>query len=584
MSNTVTANRWKPTIACRIPSRRVLALILAASVLLRIAVACYLGNTFEEIRGGTHDQISYDALAQRVASGSGFSFARDWWPYARAGQPTAFWSYLYTGYLAAIYFVFGHTPLLARLLQALVVGVLTPLFLYRIAARTFNRRVGLLASAIAAVYLYFVDYAASLMTEASYITAILWTIDVVTRWVDRLKSSTAGQRRPQSRALLSYGLQLGLAMGITLLLRQVVLFFFLAMLLWLAWVTARQREPRALLAPFLLNAVVVAALLAPWIWRNHQVFGRLTLPNTNAGFTFFWSNHPIHGTHFEPVLSPQRGVSYQELIPTELHHLNEAELDRALLRRGLAFVTDDPRRYLLLSLSRIPVFFLFWPTADSSLLSNAARVLSFGLFLPFMVYGLALSALRAWQQWREDGLQALVRMSTSPRFLYWLFIVLYTAIHLASWANVRYRLPVDAFLILFASYGIDHLLTRYRHLWPKVNALAAPLRHSTGDDRGVQPAPRLSMPDEDVGPVSMPDETGRSRRPPPVACPEPVPSLSRAGSPVVSRVEPRDLVEGSIARPEPLDGFFVLRPCRPSTSRTPQHARSAFSSFQERAT
>jgi hypothetical protein len=44
--------------------------------------------------------------------------------------------------------------------------------------------------------------------------------------------------------------------------------------------------------------------------------------------------------------------------------------------------------------------------------------------------------------------------------LFLLFIVAYTAIHLASWANVRYRLPVDAFLIFFAAYGIDDLLRR----------------------------------------------------------------------------------------------------------------------------
>jgi hypothetical protein len=77
-----------------------------------------------------------------------------------------------------------------------------------------------------------------------------------------------------------------------------------------------------------------------------------------------------------------------------------------------------------------------------------------------MVYGLALATLRAWRRWRNKGLDELVRMSTSPWLLCWLFISIYTAIHLASWANVRYRLPVDAFLILFAALAIDHLLQR----------------------------------------------------------------------------------------------------------------------------
>jgi len=34
----------------------------------------------------------------------------------------------------------------------------------------------------------------------------------------------------------------------------------------------------------------------------------------------------------------------------------------------------------------------------------------------------------------------------------------YTAVHLASWANVRYRLPVDAVLLIFAAAGIADLV------------------------------------------------------------------------------------------------------------------------------
>jgi hypothetical protein len=36
-------------------------------------------------------------------------------------------------------------------------------------------------------------------------------------------------------------------------------------------------------------------------------------------------------------------------------------------------------------------------------------------------------------------------------------ILIYSGVHIVSWANVRYRLPVDAFLILFAAYAIAHL-------------------------------------------------------------------------------------------------------------------------------
>ena len=466
--------------------RLILIAILALSVLLRVGVAMYLGNGIEETRGGTYDQISYDMLAQRVVQGHGFSFAVDSWPYARANQPTAFWSYLYTLYLAAVYALFGHHPLVARLIQAVAVGLLMPWLMYRIGKRAFGVQVGLIAAGLTAVYFYFVLYAASLMSEAFYIVGILWTVDVGMR----LANSLVQIRSSNSRRAVWLGLELGVAMAITLLLRQVIIGFFAVLVLWLLWLAVRNKAARATLAALAAFALAFVLLISPFVARNYRVFDVLAMPNTNAGFTFFWSNHPIYGTRFEATLSPSHGVSYQDLIPPELRDLNEARLDRALLARGLEFVRDDPGRYLLLSLSRIPVFFQFWPTPESTLLSNVSRLLSFGLFLPFMLYGLVLAIRDA----RPGG-----TLRPSPgdkaetpdlRFaylvLFLLFIVVYTAIHLASWANVRYRLPVDAFLILFAAYAVDHILRRLAERKDRRMAAAQSELAPGGRSHGIQ--------------------------------------------------------------------------------------------------
>lgn len=434
-------------------TRTYLSAIILLSVLLRVGVAVYLGDTIEETRGGTSDQISYDALAQRVVGGHGFSFGSDWWPGVAADQPTAFWSYLYTLYLAAVYALAGHHPLVARLIQALIVGQAMPWLTYRIARRLFGVRPALIAAAISAVYLYFITYAAALMTEAFYITGILWTLDASMRLVEACRDQAPDGRR------LRLGLELGLAMGLTLLLRQVISPFLATLALWFAWLAWRRGWLRPLLGPLVAAAVVVVALCLPFIVRNYRVFGVVSMPNTNVGINFFWANHPIYGVQFEAVLSPEHGVSYQELIPPELRGLNDALLDRALLARGVQIVLDDPMRYLRLCLSRIPIYFQFWPVPQSTLLSNAARLLSFGLFLPFMLYGLLLSIRQA----RQGDIQRTTNAGDLRRAflgLVWLFMMVYTAVHLASWANVRYRLPVDAALLIFAAAGIADLVRR----------------------------------------------------------------------------------------------------------------------------
>jgi 4-amino-4-deoxy-L-arabinose transferase-like glycosyltransferase len=434
--------------------RPALPLILALAVLLRAGTAVYLGDAVEETRGGTYDQISYDALALRVATGHGFSFAKDWWPNVRANQPTAFWSYPYTLFLAAVYALAGHHPLLPRLIQALAAGVLMSWLAYRIGRRVFDERTGVIAAAIAAGYLYFVEYGAALMTESFYIVGILWTLDAAMGLAGRVRV-----RGPRRSGLLS-ALELGLAAAFALLMRQAIAAFLLVLAAWLVWVAWRHGRLRSMMRLGLASVAVVVLAVVPFVVRNYRAFGQLAMPNTNAGFAFFWANHPVYGTQFQATLSPEHGVTYRELIPPELRDLNEAELDRALLGRGVQFILDDPLRYVMLSLSRVPIYFQFWPTPDSTLLSNAARLLSFGLFLPFMLYGLVVALCELGRVGAAVGAVREPPLQREYILLLLSFVLVYTATHLASWANVRYRLPADAVLILFAGAGIGNLMER----------------------------------------------------------------------------------------------------------------------------
>jgi hypothetical protein len=200
---------------------------------------------------------------------------------------------------------------------------------------------------------------------------------------------------------------------------------------------------RESLAGLILATVIIAVLILPFSLYNEERFDQFVLLNTNAGFAFFWANHPIHGAKFIPILSPDQ-KSYQDLIPLELRTLSEAALDRSLLSRGLHFVADDPVRYIKLTISRIPAYFKFWPSRDSSTISNIARVGSFGLLLPWFIAGIFLSI-----QSTHFGDKRWIIV-----YLLLLVACVYTGIHLLSWSLIRYRLPVDAVLMPFAGYGI----------------------------------------------------------------------------------------------------------------------------------
>ena len=427
--------------------RRVLIGILIMSVLLRVGAALYLRNAVTPLPG-ISDQVSYHNLALRVVGGYGFSFGENWWPVTQAGEPTAHWSFLYTLFLTAVYAVFGNAPIIARIIQAVAVGILMPLLVYRITRRLFSPTVGfsvdysevhnrewvaLIAAGVTAVYLYYIYYAAALMTESFYIVTILWAFDVAIKMAQK-----------QEASMLDW-VMLGLALGTAVLLRQLFLLIIPFLLLWLWWAV----RPR--LWQLALPLFVVILMILPWTVRNYVAFDQFVLLNTNSGYAFYWGNHPIYGTQFIPILPEEMGT-YLDLLPRDLlrQNLSEAGLDTALLKRALSGIAADPVRYVQLSVSRIPPYFNFWPSADSGLFSNLTRVGSFGLFLPFMLAGLIRTLTYKYGSWRV--------WLASPFALVYLFILVYTGIHVLTWTLVRYRLPIDAFLLMFAALAIFKLV------------------------------------------------------------------------------------------------------------------------------
>lgn len=428
--------------------QRPLPIIITISVLLRVAVALAMGNAVVDFPG-IFDQISYHNLALRVAGGLGFSFGQLWWPITPANAPTAHWSFLYTLYLALIYQLFGPLPIVPRILQAMAVGIFHPYVTYRLGERLFSRSVGLVAAGITAVYAYFFYYSAALMTESFYIVAILFSLYFAV---------LLGQSHDQRREL-RLGLALGVFIAIAVLLRQVFLLFLPFLYLWIwiarlrnASLTALPNRQRLPLFSTTLSIAVVALCILPVSIYNFSRFGRFVLLNTNSGYAFFWGNHPVYGTKFIPILSTQE---YRAMIPEDVRHLDEAALDQELLKRGIQFVVNDPKRYVLLSLSRIPAYFMFWFSPGSGTLSNVSRIGSFGIFLPFMLYGLVLGI----RNLHGNG-NRFLNLLFSPQGILMIFIVVYSGVHLLTWALIRYRLPVDAVLIVFAGWALADLALR----------------------------------------------------------------------------------------------------------------------------
>ena len=479
MSRDSAMSRLPPNAKLRLG----LVLVIFISVLLRVGCALYLGAGVVA-PPNLNDQLSYHTLATRVITGHGLSFPVGWYPYVPADEPTAFWSFGYVLYLAGVYTTFGVYPLVARLVQAVVGGVLLPWMTFRLTRRLFvdpsdvapyterassqareteltrGEVLGLLAAALVAIYPYFVLYSATLMTETFYITALLWSLERALAVRERLS-----QEKPVGVGL---AVTLGLSLGIAVLLRQSILPWMVVLFVWLLWIGWRMGQSERVIKALATALVPIVLLILPFTIRNYQVYGRFLLLNSNAGYAMFSAQHPMHGTNFQEFEAAP--------LPDELWGRNEAEMDQDLMRRGIGFVTADPQRYLLLSLSRVRAYLDFRPSEASSRVNAIGRVLSFGLFVPFMVYGLWLALRTAGRSAptpagsrQAEGVRtgrtragALTDFLTTPLALILMFAVFYSILHIMTWAMPRYRLPVDAVLMPFAALALLDLAQRTR--------------------------------------------------------------------------------------------------------------------------
>lgn len=400
--------------------KRYLSIILLLALFVRLATALWLGDTMEVLpAGGTHDQVSYDALALRVATGHGFTFPVAWYPWIPPDTPTSYYSGAMVLHLAAIYYIFGYHPLIPRILYA-VLGTFICYFVYLLGKRIFGTKVGLIAAGLASGYAYLILYSATLLTETPFIFFLLSTL----LSAYKLKDAVTTKR------LLLFGVSLAGA----LLFRMAVLPFFVFLFAWLLFPYSRSSN-HFRFKHVLLPVVIIFLAVFPWTVRNYLLYNRFMLLESQFGHVFWNSNHPDRGYTFGDV-------DWVAPIPEELKSLNEAELTTELLRRGIENVFQDPMRYISLTISRAPIFFAFWPTNDSSLASNVSRVMSFGITLPFMIYGFLLSGRRKYQC-----------------FPLYVFIVMHYGVYLASWVMIRYRIPADAVALPFAALALDTLIS-----------------------------------------------------------------------------------------------------------------------------
>ena len=328
---------------------------------------------------------------------------------------------LYPLLVAAIYSVHGHTPAAVRLWQA-VLGTATCALLYAVGCRVGGQRVGLIAAGLAAAYPLFVFFSAVLMVES---LLILLTVAALLLAL-RFEASPS----PRNAAAL------GAALGLGALCKPVVL-AWVPFLLWGWWRrSALARPARSGRLATALGAIAV--VIAPWAVRNAVVQGYFVPVCSNLGTNLVIGNEPGADGGY------RSGRDYlgmvEEIAGPEEHPVAR---DRLAAREALRWIAADPVRSGWLAGRKL---LLFWSPVqlDESRWRNLIALLSSG---PLLVAGL-------WGTWRLRGRPEAWVIGTLALSL--------SLVHAVFFSHIRFRLPVDAALMVPASLLLQQAWCRWR--------------------------------------------------------------------------------------------------------------------------
>ena len=172
--------------------------------------------------------------------------------------------------------------------------------------------------------------------------------------------------------------------------------------------------------------IIYCALMSPWWIHNYRSYGHFVRLTPGFGTALYAGNNPLNRSG-----GGNAGVDYDI---TEFQKIADPiERDRALRDSAIAYIRDHPKRFFELAGLKFIRMWRLWP-AHEGYSSLSTVLISIVTFVPVLL----LSTLGLFYSRRE-----LRRLS--PILLFGLG---YTAAHMVLVGTIRYRLPLEPFMLI----------------------------------------------------------------------------------------------------------------------------------------
>jgi tetratricopeptide (TPR) repeat protein len=387
------------------------------------------------------DSRTYDQIAREVVDKGNLTRDLFW-------QPP-----FYPLFLSLIY-LFSKGSILSVKVFQMILGGLTCVLVYLLGRKIFNKRIGLLAGIIAALYLPLIFFEGELLATG---WAAFWSVVLVLVFL-----STAEKPGVVNCFFL------GLSGALSIITRPVFLPFFIACCIWLIMQASRQKTLKRLLPMSILITAGFLAVSLPVGLLGYHTTGKIRILPFSGGINFYIGNNP----DYKKTITLRPGLGWEKFIglPQKYGINSIYEKEKFYRNEAISYAVNEPLNFSKGLLSKTTQFF------TSREIPRNVNIYSFrkwskllrigvweakGFGFPFgLLLSLAVVGTVYW--WRKI-----------PGPL-WLLMVLYPASVILIFVASRYRIPVVPSMCVLASGGCAALYQVVKKQeWVKIVSLSA---------------------------------------------------------------------------------------------------------------
>lgn len=358
------------------------------------------------------DEQEYLQLSQSMIDGKGYVDAE--------GQPTAFRPIGYPLFLSGLRLMGIKSPIGFRIAQC-IVATATVYVIFLLTTLLFVRSAGMVAALFYSIYPYFVFLPGTILASTWFsfmLVTLTWLL------IKGLKS--------ENNRLIACG---GLLLGVATLVRPSAFLLIVPVIVWLYINTLNLKSFLRFSA---IVSVTLFLVICPWIVRNYNQVGILNF-STNGGRNLWLGNNP------QTTAASGSNINPTKELEQKLNKVNtEVEADRLYSEAAKDFIRANPQDAIILFFKKA---LYFWrldpsPTTEGYVTQNKLHwwvsVLSVGPVFLLATIGFIKSP----------------KQTKKMVSLFLFYEIAFMVLHAVYFPKVRFRLPIDQFLIVLAAFAL----------------------------------------------------------------------------------------------------------------------------------